>query len=40
MYLEKEIKENDMILNDLGGKYRGYCADITCCFPSSGKFNL
>jgi Xaa-Pro aminopeptidase len=27
-----------MILNDMGGKWRGYCSDVTCCFPSSGKF--
>lgn len=35
---DKEIQESDMILNDMGGKWRGYCSDVTCCFPSSGKF--
>jgi len=33
------MEEKDMILTDMGGKYRGYCADITCCYPVSGSFN-
>jgi len=28
-----------MILNDMGGKWRGYVADVTVSFPVSGKFN-
>lgn len=27
-----------MILNDMGSKYKGYCSDITCSYPSNGKF--
>lgn len=22
----------------MGAKYQGYCSDITCTFPSNGKF--
>lgn len=28
-----------MILNDMGGKWRGYVADITFCYPANGVFN-
>ena len=28
-----------MILNDMGGKWRGYVADVTVSFPANGKFN-
>lgn len=36
---DSDITENDMILTDMGGKWRGYCADVTCSYPSSGTFN-
>lgn len=32
------IKEGDMLLFDMGSKYCGYVADITCSFPANGKF--
>ncbi|XP_054278394.1 xaa-Pro dipeptidase [Macrosteles quadrilineatus] len=34
----KQIREGDMLLFDMGGKYCGYVADITVTFPVSGKF--
>ncbi len=37
--LNEIIKENDMILFDLGYKHEGYCADISRTYPVSGKFN-
>lgn len=33
------IKDDSLVLCDMGGKYQGYCADITVTFPSNGKFN-
>ena len=33
------IKQDDLILFDLGYSYRGYSADISRTFPVSGKFN-
>lgn len=36
---DKTIEDNSLILNDMGGKYYGYCSDITVTFPSNGKFN-
>ncbi len=33
-----EIKENSLILFDLGAAYENYCADISRTFPASGKF--
>lgn len=35
---DKILPESAMILNDLGSKYMGYCSDITCSFPTNGKF--
>jgi len=35
---ELSIGDNALILNDMGSKYKGYCSDITCSFPSNGKF--
>lgn len=34
-----EIEGSHMILNDMGGKWRGYVADVTVSFPANGKFN-
>jgi Xaa-Pro aminopeptidase len=33
------IAQNDMILMDVGASYQNYSADITRCFPISGKFS-
>ncbi|MGF7056396.1 aminopeptidase P family protein [Brassicibacter mesophilus] len=33
-----EIKENELILFDLGAQYKNYCADISRTFPINGKF--
>ena len=33
------IKDNDLILFDLGCKYNNYCADISRTFPINGKFS-
>lgn len=35
---DREIKDGDMCLFDMGSNYFGYCADITCSFPANGKF--
>lgn len=35
---DREIKDGDMCLFDMGANYFGYCADITCSFPANGKF--
>lgn len=34
-----EIKDGHLILCDMGAKYKGLCADITCTFPANGKFS-
>jgi Xaa-Pro dipeptidase len=34
----REIKNGDICLFDMGSNYFGYCADITCSFPANGKF--
>lgn len=33
-----ELKDNTMVLFDLGAKFSGYCADISRTFPVNGKF--
>jgi Xaa-Pro aminopeptidase len=34
-----QIKESDVVLLDVGASYMNYSADITRCFPVSGKFS-
>ncbi|CAM6002986.1 unnamed protein product [Sphagnum balticum] len=36
---DKKITEDDICLFDMGGEYYCYASDITCSFPSKGKFN-
>ena len=36
---DKQIKDDTLVLCDMGAKYYGYCSDITMTFPSNGKFN-
>lgn len=33
-----EMQENQLVLLDLGAKYKGYCSDITRTYPVNGKF--
>ncbi len=33
-----EINASDLVLIDIGARYRYYCADITRTYPASGKF--
>ncbi|KAL1506244.1 hypothetical protein ABEB36_005640 [Hypothenemus hampei] len=35
---DSPIKNGQICLFDMGANYYGYCADITCSFPSNGKF--
>lgn len=35
---DREIKDGDMCLFDMGANYFGYCADVTCSYPANGKF--
>ena len=35
---EKTIQDGDMCLFDMGCEYYCYSSDITCSFPSNGKF--
>ncbi len=32
------LRDGDMFLNDSGGEYHGYAADITCSYPVNGRF--
>lgn len=32
------VQDGAMLLFDFGAEYSGYCSDITCSFPASGKF--
>lgn len=34
----REIKDGEMCLFDMGANYFGYCADVTVSFPANGKF--
>jgi len=36
---DKTIAHTDMLLLDMGAEYHGYCSDITCSYPASGKFS-
>jgi Xaa-Pro aminopeptidase len=36
--LDREIKDGDLVLMDVGGEYGGYAADITRTVPANGKF--
>jgi hypothetical protein len=35
---DKEVKDNEMCLFDMGCEYYCYGSDITCSWPSNGKF--
>lgn len=35
---DRVIKDEELCLFDMGANYFGYAADITCTFPSNGKF--
>lgn len=35
---DKVYEPGQMVLNDMGGKWYGYCADIAVTFPIDGKF--
>jgi Xaa-Pro dipeptidase len=35
---DRELQQNDICLFDMGAEYFGYGSDITCSFPSCGKF--
>jgi Xaa-Pro dipeptidase len=37
--LSNKIKQQDILLLDMGAEYFGYDSDITCSYPASGKFN-
>ena len=36
---DRELLSTDMALLDMGAVYHGYCSDITCSSPVSGKFS-
>jgi len=35
----EQVVEGAMRLHDMGAEYHGYCADVTCSFPVSGRFD-
>ena len=35
----REVKDGDIALLDMGGEYHCYGSDITCCFPVNGRFS-
>lgn len=35
---QETLKENTLVLFDLGARYQGYCGDISRTFPVSGKY--
>ena len=36
--LDRQIKDGDIVVMDVGGEYGGYAADITRTFPANGKY--
>ena len=32
-------RKEDIVLFDMGATYYGFCSDITCSYPVSGKFS-
>jgi len=35
---DKDMKNNDIYLTDMGIRFLGYCSDISCTYPVNGKF--
>lgn len=35
---QKELKRGELLICDIGAKYKGYCSDLTRTYPVSGKF--
>ena len=35
---DRQIQDGDMCLMDLGAEYFCYASDVTCSYPSNGKF--
>lgn len=35
---DRTIRKEDIVLFDMGATYYGFCSDITCSYPVSGKF--
>ena len=36
---DKQIREGDIMLQDMGCEYYSYDSDITCSFPANGRFS-
>lgn len=39
MDLKTHFRKEDIVLFDMGATYYGFCSDITCSYPVSGKFS-
>ncbi|XP_040582067.1 xaa-Pro dipeptidase [Lepeophtheirus salmonis] len=37
---DQPIRQDDMVLFDMGGEYYRYCSDVTCSYPANGVFSL
>ncbi len=35
---DKQIRDGDIMLQDMGCEYYSYDSDITCSFPANGRF--